>query len=246
MRLIIALVLFLSALDTVYSAPHGNSEALLQELRNALNEKETSTQQQENSETLAILCEPMATGFARVPTSQTQSSNEMVREQDPVSIGLGIAGLVVGLTGLGLQVADRVESEGLPLGGGVPVDWPPAGWPFIQVSDEKPKNEAILQEIKDLSQEKDTKSTPSINLVLATGGGVPVGWPPVDWRKNEAILQEINEVFSQKKDTKSTPFTDQKRNVADVPLMKMLCTPVKVERTDKLAGGSSLRVRTLQ
>ena len=296
MRLVIALVLFLSPLDTVYSAPHGNSEALLQELRNALNEKKTSTQQQENVETLAILCEPMATGFARVPTSQTQSSDEMAREQDPVSIGLGIAGLVVGLTGLGLQVADRVESEGLGIsasaGVGVPVNLPRGDWSFIQVSDKQPrnkvilqeikglisqeksttsinlgggvpvgwppvgwrKNEAILQEMKDLiSQEKDTKSIPLINLVVAIVGGVPVGWPPVGWppvgwRKNEAILQEINEVFSQEKDTKSTPLTDQKRNVANlhVPLTEMLCTPVKVARTDKLAGGSSLRVRTLQ
>ena len=166
MRLVIALVLFLSPLDTVYSAPHGNSEALLQELRNALNEKKTSTQQQENVETLAILCEPMATGFARVPTSQTQSSDEMAREQDPVSIGLGIAGLVVGLTGLGLQVADRVESEGLGIsasaGVGVPVNLPRSDWSFIQVSDKQPRNKVILQEIKGLiSQEK---STTSINL----------------------------------------------------------------------------------
>ena len=178
MRLVIALALFLGVLDLAYSAPHASSEALLQELRNALNEKEVK-QQVNPAETLALLCEPMATGVARVPTSQTQSSNEVVREQDPVSIGLGVAGLVVGLTGLGLQVADRVEGE---------------------------------------EQSKDD---------------------------SEAILQEIRKLLSREEETKST-LTDQKRSVANVPLTEMLCAPVKVERTEKLAGGSSLRVRTLQ
>jgi len=97
MRLAIALALFLGLLELAYSAPHANSEALLQELRNALSEKEVK-QQVKPAEALALLCEPMANGVARVPTSQTQNSNEVVREQDPVSIGLGVAGLVVGLT----------------------------------------------------------------------------------------------------------------------------------------------------
>jgi len=59
----------------------------------------------------------------------------VVREQDPVSIGLGVAGLVVGLTGLGLQVADTVEGN----------------------SKEQSKYEAILQEIRKLvSREEET------------------------------------------------------------------------------------------
>ena len=179
MRLVIAFSLFLGVLDLAYSAPHASSEALLQELRNALNEKEVQ-QQVKPAEALALLCEPMATGVARVPTSQTQSLNEVVRDQDPVSIGLGIAGLVVGLTSVGLSVADRVEGD------------------------------------------------------------------PEEQSKDEATLQAIWKLLNQRKQTKST-LTNQKRSVANVPLTEMLCTPVKVERTsEKLAGGSSLRVRTLQ
>ena len=44
MRLVIAFALFLGVLDLAYSAPHANSEALLQELRDALNEKEVQQQ----------------------------------------------------------------------------------------------------------------------------------------------------------------------------------------------------------
>jgi len=63
MRLVIALALFLGLLGLACSAPHANSEALLQELRNALNEKEVK-QQIRPAEALALLCEPMATGVA--------------------------------------------------------------------------------------------------------------------------------------------------------------------------------------
>jgi len=63
--------------------------------------------------------------------------------------------------------------------------------------------------------------------------------------KDEAILQEIRKLLSREEETKST-LTDQKRSAANVPLTEMLCTPVKVERTEKLTGGSSLKVRTLQ
>ena len=185
MRLVIAFALFLGVLDLAYSAPHANSKALLQELRDALNEKEV--QQQKKEELTAILCEPTATAVARVPTGQTQGLNEVVRAQEPVSIGLGIASLVVGLTSLGLGIADTVEG------------------------DEQSTNEGDEQS------------------------------------KNKAILQEIKKLLSQEKPGGNPLFANQKRSVANVPLVEMLCTPVKVEQTEKLAGGSrNLRVRTLQ
>jgi len=240
MRLVIAFSLFLGVLDLAYSAPHASSEALLQELRNALNEKEVK-QQVNPAETLALLCEPMATGVARVPTSQTQSSNEVVREQDPVSIGLGVAGLVVGLTGLGLQIADRVEGE------------------------EQSNADPIFQEITPNSNEMVREQDPvsiGLDIVELVGSLVDLGFEITDvglqiadlvldavkgeeQSKDKAILQEIRKLLSREKEAKST-LRDQKRSVANVPLTEMLCTPVKVERTEKLAGGSSLRVRTLQ
>jgi len=228
MRLAIAFALFLGLLGFAYSAPHANSEALLQELRNALNEKKVK-QQVNPAETLALLCEPMATGVARVSTSQTQNSNEVVREQDPVSIGLGVAGLVVGLTGLGLQVADRVEGE------------------------EQSKDNAILQEDPvsiGLSIAELVESLVDLGFQI-TDVGLQIGDLVLDvvkgeeQSKDEAILQEIRKLLSREEEAKST-LTDQKRSAANVPLTEILCTPVKVERTEKLAGGSSLRVRTLQ
>ena len=165
----------------------------------------------------------------------------MVREQDPVSIGLGVAGLVVGLTGLGLQIADRVEGE------------------------EQSNADPIFQEITPNSNEMVREQDPvsiGLDIVELVGSLVDLGFEITDvglqiadlvldavkgeeQSKDKAILQEIRKLLSREKEAKST-LRDQKRSVANVPLTEMLCAPVKVERAEKLAGGSSLRVRTLQ
>ena len=194
MRLVFSFALFLGVLDLAYSAPHANSEALLQELRDALNQKEV--QQQKKEELTAILCEPMATAVARVPTGQTQGVNKMVRAQE-VGLGLDIASLVIDATSLGISATVDLINLGIEL------------------------------------------ANLGIGVVNTLKGD--------EQSKNEAILQEIKNLLSQEKEGKSTRFTNQKRSVANVPLVEMLCTPVKVEQTEKLAGGSSnLRVRTLQ
>ena len=177
MRLAIAFALFLGVHDLASSAPHAYSEALLQELRNALNVKESSIQQQRNTETLAILCEPTATGFARVPTSQTPSSNEMVRAQEVV--------FVFATIGVPLTLPDPQS------------DWPPGDRSFILVQSNK---EATLQEIKNLNVDI---LRPVVIVQPLAIIGLPLPKPTIDWppvqSKEEATLQEIKYLLSHEK-----------------------------------------------